>query len=124
MLEASVLEEVRVELHARHRLQVELWVSEGPYQRVDRLLVLRRLNRPSRHLRLVGNEEVVQVPADEPTASRLLHDDVDDVFAVKPALVPEEHLLAVIVIFGAIFEFPRESAIGCAWNLGLEGPAG
>ena len=75
-------------------------------------------------MRLVGDEEVVQVPADEPTAGRLLHDDVDDVFAVETALVAEEHLLAVIVIRGAILELPREPAIGCPRNLGLEGPAG
>src|SRR5204863_6096163 len=71
-----------------------------------------------------GDKEVVQVPANESAASRLLHDDVDYVFAVEAALVPEEHLLAVIVIFGAILELPGEPAIGRAWDLGLEGPAG
>ena len=124
MLEARILEEVRIEQHAQDGLHIELRVPERTDQGIDRLLVLRRFDRPSRHLRLVGDEEVVQVPADESTASRLLHDNVDDVFAVETALVPEEHFLAVIVIFGAILELPREPAIGCARNLGLEGPAG
>src|SRR5438067_7692686 len=64
------------------------------------------------------------MPTDESAASRLLHDDVDDVFAVEAAFVPEEHFLAVIVIFRAILELPREPAIRRAWDLGLEGPAG
>ena len=54
--------------------------------------VARRLDRPGRHLRLVGDEEVVQMAADEPGAGRLLHDDVDDVLAVEAALMAEERL--------------------------------
>jgi hypothetical protein len=59
-------------------------------------VLFRSLDRPGGHLWLVGDEEVVQVPADEPAAGRLLHDDIDDVFAVEPTFVSEEHLLAEV----------------------------
>ena len=108
----------------QHRPHLELRIAEHADHLVDRLLVARRLDRPSRHLRLVGDEEVVQVPADEPAASRLLHDDVEDVLAVEPPLVAEEDLLAVVVVFRPILELPGEPAVGCARDLGLEGPAG
>ncbi len=124
VLEAGVLEEIRVEQHAQHRAHVELRIAERTDQRVDRLLIARWFDRPCRHLRFVSDKEVVQVPADEFTASRLLHHDVDDVFAVELALMAEKLLLAVVVIFRAILEFPREPAIGRARDLGLEGPAG
>ena len=64
------------------------------------------------------------MPADELRAGRLLHDDVDDVLAVEVALVAEERLLAVVVVFRAIFELPREAAVRQTRQLGLEGPAG
>jgi len=53
-----------------------------PAQGVDRLRIARRFERPRGHLRLVGDEEIVQVPADKASAGRLLYDDIDDVFAV------------------------------------------
>src|SRR5439155_11476877 len=64
------------------------------------------------------------MPADEAPASRLLHDDIQDVLAVKPPAMPEKFLVAVIVVFRPILEFPGEAAIGGAGNLGFEGPAG
>ena len=82
VLEARLLEEVRVEQHPQRGGHVELGVAEGADQRVDRLLVAGSLDRPCRHLRFVSDEEIVQMPADEASASRLLYDDVNDVFAV------------------------------------------
>ncbi len=64
------------------------------------------------------------MPADELGTGRLLHDDVDDVLAVEVALVAEERLLAVIVVFCAVFELPREAPVGKPRQLGLERPAG
>src|SRR6266851_6530921 len=64
------------------------------------------------------------MPANEFAACRLLHDDVEDVLAVEPALVAEEGLLAVVMVFRAILELPGEAAIRRARDLGLEGPAG
>jgi len=75
-------------------------------------------------LRFVGDEEVVQVPADKASTRRLLYNDVDDVFAVEIALMTEELLLAVIVIFRPVLELPGEPTIRCPRDLGLEGPAG
>ncbi len=82
VLVAGFLEEVRVEQHPQHLGHVELGVAEGTNQRVDRLLVARRFDRPGWHLRLVSDKEIVQMPADEFSTGRLLHDDVDDVLAV------------------------------------------
>ena len=124
MLEAGLLEEVRVEQHPQRGGHVEIRVLEDPRQGVDRLGIARRLDRPRGHLRLVGDKEIVQVPADEASAGRLLYDDVDDVFAVQLTLMTKEGLLAVIVVFRAILELPGESAIGRPRDLGLEGPAG
>jgi hypothetical protein len=41
----------------------------------------RRRGHPRRHLRLIGDEEVVQMAGDKPVTGRLLHDDVDDVLS-------------------------------------------
>jgi len=99
-------------------------VAEDADQRVDCLLITRRFDRPCGHLRLVGYEEVVEMPHDEFAASRLLHDDVDDVLAVEATLVAEERLLAVIVVFRPVLELPGEPAVRRTRDLGLEGPAG
>src|ERR1700738_3993211 len=102
VLVAGVYEEVRVEQHPQHWAHIELRVPERSHQGVDRLLVARRLERPSGHLRLVGDEEVVQVSADKASARRLLYNDVDDVFAVEVPLMTEELLLAIVMIFGPV----------------------
>ena len=107
----------------QHRLHFELRVAEHADHLVDRLLVARRLDRPGRHLRFVSDEEIVQVSADEFAASRLLHDYVENILAVEPSLVAEEYLLPIVMVFRAILELPREPAVWCARNLGLEGPA-
>src|SRR5262249_49548718 len=101
----------RVEEDPKDRPDVEARLTEGCRQLVDRLLVPGRLDRPGRDLRLVGDEEVVEMPAHEARAGRLLHDDVDDVFAVEMATVTEKLLLPVVVIFGAVLELPREPSI-------------
>jgi hypothetical protein len=124
VLEAGILEEIRLEQHTQYRTHVEFRIPEYTHQGIDRLLVARRFDRPGRHLRLVGDEEVVQVTADKFTASRLLHYDVDDVFAVEATRMTQEFFRPVVVILRAILEFPREPALGRARDLGLEGPAG
>ena len=57
---------------------------------------------PGRDLRLVGDEEVVEVAADEAGRRLLPGDDVDDVLAVEAAGVAEERLLAVVVVLAAL----------------------
>ena len=86
MLEAGVLEPLRVEHDAQYRTYVELRIAERTDHFIDRLLVARRLDRPGWHLRLVGDEEVIQMPADEFSTSRLLHDDVENVLAIERPL--------------------------------------
>src|SRR5215213_4783184 len=124
VLEARVLKPLRVEHDAQYRTNVELRIAERADHFVDRLLVARRLDRPSWHLRLVGDEEVIQMPADKSAASRLLHDDVENVLAIEPALVTKKYLLAIVMVFRAILEFPGEPAVGRARDLGLKGPTG
>src|SRR5262249_31102740 len=82
-----------------------------------------RLDRPGGHLRFIGNEEIVEMPADELAASGLLNDNVDNVFAVEAAFVTEKLFFSVVVIFGSILEFPWKAPIRRARDLGLEGPA-
>ena len=48
---------------------------------------------------------------DEARRRILLTDNVDDVFAVEVARLSEEGLLAFVVVFGLIFEVPRDSAV-------------
>src|SRR4051794_12669299 len=106
VLEAGVLEPLGVEHDAQYRTYVELRIAERADHFVDRLLVARRLERPGWHLRLVSDEEVIQMPADEFAASRLLHDNVENILAIEPAFMTEEFFLAVVMVFRAILEFP------------------
>src|SRR5689334_12718677 len=124
VLEAGFLEPVGVKHVPQHRFHLEFRVAEHADHLVDRLLVSRRLDRPSRYLRLVSDKEIIKVAADELTASGLLHDDIENVVAVETALVAEEDLLAIVMIFRAVLELPGKTAIGRARDLGLEGPAG
>ena len=124
MREAGLLEELGVEQCAQHRLHFALVGAERRRQEVDRVRIARSLQIPGRHLRLVSDEEVVEVAADEFGAGGLLHDDVDDVLAVEVALVAEERLDAVVMILWPILELPGEAPVGQAGDFRAECPAG
>ena len=123
-LEARRLEEVGIEQHAHHLAHVGVAVAERPRQRLDRRRVARFLHAPGRHLRLVGDEEVVQVPRDEARRALLPHDLVDDVLALQPARHAQELLLAVVVVLRPVEERRVVAAVGIQRDRLPEGPAG
>src|SRR5262249_11930058 len=75
-------------------------------------------------LGLVRHEEVIEMARQEFRGSRLLHNDVDDVFAIKASRMAQEGLLAVVMVFGLIRKTPVEAAQGQAWEFWADGPAG
>ena len=119
-----LLEVVRVEELAQHRLDLVAAIQEGLGQLPDCLWIARLFDIPSGHLGLVGDEEVVHVPGDEPGAGLLLEDDVDDVLAVEVALVTEKRLLGEVVVLGLEVERPLVSTVGIPGHLGVDCPAG
>ena len=116
LLEASLLEEVRLEQRLQHRPHLVAGVDVRLRQRVHRIRIVWRRVRPRRHLRLVRDEEVVKVPAQELPGRRLLHDDVNDVFAVEVARLAEERLLAVVVVPVAVLEARMIEQIWHSWQ--------
>ena len=71
-------------------------------KRLDRIWVARGLDAPRGNLRLVSNEEAVQVPSHEPRSRLLTGDDVNDVFPVEVPPIAKKLFLAIIVIVFAI----------------------
>ena len=65
-----------------------------------------------RFVRGIGYEEGIELEGDEPTAGRVLTDDVQYVFSVEPAGLAQERLGAVVVILGPVLELPVEAAVG------------
>ena len=59
---AGVLEEVRVEQEPQHGANVVIGPEVLRLELLDRCWILRRGMLPGRYLRLIGNEEIVQVP--------------------------------------------------------------
>ena len=78
---------------------------------MNRLRIARFGVRPLRHRRLFRHEEVVQMPRYEARGGFLFADDVDDVFAVEVARLPQECLIALIVVGRVVLEVPSDSAI-------------
>ena len=64
LLERRLFEEVRVEERAEDGLDLVVGVFEDAGQVVDRLRIPGRLDVPGRHLRLVGDEEGVEVASE------------------------------------------------------------
>ena len=121
---ARLLEEVGVEQRAQNHAHVAVGLEVCVHQRVDRSRVLWRLELPGRHLRLVGDEEVVQVARYEACRGGLLHDDVDYVLAVEVAHFAQERLLAVVVVLLEVHELRLVVPVGVQrYGLG-ERPAG
>ena len=83
----------------------------GLHKRVNGLRVARRNVGPLRHRRLVRHEEAVHVPGDEPCRRGLPAYDVDYVLAREPAVVAEEGLLAVVVVFRPVLKEPRQPSV-------------
>ena len=73
---------------------------------------------------LVGHEEPVEVAGQKPGRSRLIRNNVHDVFAVEVSGIAQEGLLPVVVVLGFVLELPMETAVGIAGNLGGNGPSG
>jgi len=69
-------------------------------------------------MRLVGDEECVEVAGQEPGRSRLVHNNVHDVFAIEVPGLPQEGLLTMVVVLGFVFEFPVKRPIGLRGILG------
>ena len=65
-----------------------------------------------RFVRGIGHEEGIELAGDEPTAGRVLTDDVQYVFSVEPAGLAQERLGAVVVVLGPVLELPVEAAVG------------
>ena len=95
----GVLEEVRVEDHPQHWLDFVAVLDERLADGADGFWVSGGFDRPGRHLRLIGDEEVVQVAGDEDVARGLSDDDVDDVEPVECANVSEVMFLRCVVVF-------------------------
>ena len=62
--------------------------------------------------------------ANEAGGGRLLHHDVNDIFAVKVAGLAQEGLFAEVVVLFPVGEIPGVAAIGLSGQLGRDGPAG
>ena len=123
-LVARGLEEVGVEQLAHHGLNVAVGLEEHALQPPHGVGVARLLHAPGRDARLVGDEEVVEVPPDEAPGRGLLHDDVDDVLAVEAPGVAQEGLLRVVVQLFAVDEARGVAAVRVERQRLLEGPAG
>ena len=104
LLEARLLEEVRLEQRLQNRAHLIARIDIRLCQRIHRVRVVGRRVGPRRHLRLIRHEEVIQVPSDKLPRRRLLHDDVYDVFTVEGPRFAEEGLLAVVVVPLSILE--------------------
>ena len=111
---AGVLEEVGVEQHPQHGANLIVGPEVLVFQHLDGLRVPRRRVLPRRHLYVIGDEEVVQVPREESGGGRLLDDDVDDVLAIPVARLTQEGLLAVIMVSRVVDEAGGIDAIGVA----------
>ena len=122
--EAGRLEEAAVEERAQDVAHLSFRFQVGVRQELNRIGILGRLDIPGGDLRLVGDEEVVEMAGDETGGSRLRNDDVDDVVAVEVAGAAEEGLLAVIVVIGAEVEMGGIEAVGVDGRRLREGPAG
>ena len=79
---------------------------------------------PGRHLRLVGDEEIVQVARHELRRRGLSDYDLDYVLAVEAPRLPEKSLHAVIVVVRAVGELRPVLAVRVAGDRLNEGPAG
>src|SRR5262245_47738034 len=101
---AGVLKEVGVEQHPESREHIALRFPEGRGDSLDGLEISRRRSHPGRHLRLIGNKEVVEMASDKPMTGGLLHDDVDDVLPIKIARMAQERLFAIIMIILEVLE--------------------
>ena len=118
LLVAGVLEPLGVEYVAEDGPHVEVGVLEHLDHLFQRVLVTRRLNGPRGDLRLVCDEEVVEMAADEAGGRRLFENDVDDVLTVEVAGAAEEGLLAEVVVGFVVGELPGIAARrepGVAW---------
>src|SRR5207244_7358710 len=67
---------------------------------------------PGWDLRLIGDEEVVQVACNEAGGGWLTASDVDDLVPIERPGVPEEGFGAVVVVVGTIHELPVQTPIG------------
>ena len=66
---------------------------------------------PGRNGRLIGDEEVVEVPGDETGCGLLPAYDINDILAVEVAPVSEEGLLAVVMVFRTVVEVVGDSTV-------------
>ena len=63
-------------------------------------------------MRLIFNEEVIEMPRYEARRRRVLADDVNHILAVEVSALAEERLFAVVVVFAEVFELPIKASVG------------
>src|SRR5439155_11959670 len=105
------LEKVRMKKDAEHRADVIVALKIGLHESLDRLGMARRGIGPRRDRRFIGNKEVVQMSGEKARSRFLLTNDIDNVFAVKRAGLPEERLVLRIMVIRAAFEVPRDATV-------------
>ena len=120
----GLLEEVGRENRPQNGLDFVVVLDEDLADCPDGLGVARRLNRPCGDLRLVLDEEVVEMARDEDVARGLPDDDVYDVETVELAGVPQVVLLGTVMVLGVELVVPQVGAPEEPVDLGVEGPAG
>ncbi len=75
-------------------------------------------------MRLVGHEEVIEMPRNKSGGSRVPRDDLYDVIAVEVSSLPQEYLLAVVMVLRPVLELEEISLVRVEGWEGLMGPAG
>ena len=118
------LEEIGSKQGLQHGFDLVSRVEVGFLQCIDGCQVSRLGLAPGWHGRLVGHEEVVHLPGDEPGSSRLLTDDIDDVFAVPGAGFTEKCLILVVVVRRIVAEFEWSPPVREDRDGGSQVPAG
>ena len=106
------LEEIRGEQGAQHGVDLIAGVEVRLLQDVNGFHILGRRQAPGRHRHFVGDEEVVQVPGEEPRGGGLFADEVDNILAVPATGLTQEGLLTLVVVRRVIAELPRAAAVG------------
>ena len=122
--EAGVLEAVGIEQHPQHGADFVAGAEVFRLQLLNQFRIPRRRVLPSRHLRLVGHKEVVEVAGDEAGGGRLLADDADHILAVPVAGFAQEGLVLLDMVEAVVEEAVGIAAIGIAGDGVGDGPAG
>src|SRR5262249_38938129 len=92
------LEKVSVKQDTQHQADVVVTLKIGLHESLNRLGMARRRIGPRRYRRFIGNKKVIHMSGDKARGRFLLTNDIDNVFAVKRAALPEESLFLLIMV--------------------------